>query len=58
MTIDPEYEKKIKEAKLSMRRELVKLPFEEKIRRIVEMQKFSREFKKDKSKEVFVWGLD
>ena len=30
---------------------------EEKIQRVVEMQKFSRDFKKDKDKVIYVWDL-
>ena len=53
-----EYIDKIKRAKKEIKQELINLPYEEKIRRVVEMQKFSRDFKKDKSTIVYVWDLD
>ena len=54
---EKEYIEKIKRTKLQMKKDLIELSFEEKIRRVVEMQKFSKEFKKDKSKEIYVWDL-
>lgn len=54
---EKEYIEKIKNTKLQMKKELIELSFEEKIKRVVEMQKFSKEFKKDKSKEIYVWDL-
>ncbi|MCC6445519.1 MAG: hypothetical protein IT210_18940 [Armatimonadetes bacterium] len=53
-----DYIRKIEEAKLALRRELARLPYEEKIRRIIEMQRFARDFKKDPSREVIVWDMD
>jgi len=55
---EKEYIEKIKKTKLEIKQELINLPYEEKIRRVVEMQKFSRDFKKDKSTIVYVWELD
>jgi hypothetical protein len=55
---EKEYIEKIKKTKLEIKQELINLPYEEKIRRVVEMQKFSRDFKKDKSTTVYVWDLD
>jgi len=45
------------ESKERLRDKLIKLPFEEKIRRVIEMQKLERELKKDKSKHVYVWTM-
>ncbi len=53
-----EYIKKIEESKLALRRELARLPYEEKIRRIIEMQRFAREFRKDRSEEIFAWDME
>ena len=55
---EKEYIEKIKKTKQEIRQELINLPYEEKIRRVVEMQKFSRDFKKDKNTTVYVWDLD
>jgi hypothetical protein len=55
---EKEYIEKIKKTKKEIKQELINLPYEEKIRRVVEMQKFSRDFKKDKSTIVYVWDLD
>jgi hypothetical protein len=52
---EKEYIEKIKQTKQEMKQELIQLSYEEKIRRVVEMQKFSRDFKKDKDKIVYVW---
>jgi hypothetical protein len=52
-----EYIQKIKETKQAIKDELINLSFEEKIKRVIEMQKVSKELKKDKSKEIFVWEL-
>lgn len=54
---EEEYIEKIKKTKQAMKQELIALSFEEKIKRVVEMQKFSRDFKKDKDKIVYVWDL-
>lgn len=54
---EEEYIERIKKTKQAMKRELIALSFEEKIQRVVEMQKFSRDFKKDKDKVVYVWDL-
>lgn len=43
--------------KKNIRKLLINLDFEEKIRRVVEMQKMSREFKRDKNKKIYVWNL-
>lgn len=45
------------EAKLALRRELIALPFEEKIRRVIEMQKIEKALKRNEGKEIFVWTL-
>jgi len=55
---EKEYIEKIKKTKKEIKQELINLPYEEKIRRVVEMQKFSRDFKKDKNTTVYVWDLD
>jgi len=55
---EKEYIEKIKKTKQEIKQELINLPYEEKIRRVVEMQKFSRDFKKDKNITVYVWDLD
>jgi hypothetical protein len=52
-----DYIEKIKKTKLKIKQELINLSYEEKIRRVVEMQKFSSEFKKDKDKYVYIWDL-
>lgn len=52
------YLKKVAAAKLNLRRELAALPYPEKIRRVVEMQKIAKGFRRRNSKEVFVWQLD
>ena len=36
---------------------LIALPFEEKIRRVIEMQRIERDLKRDPSKKVYVWNL-
>ena len=54
---EEEYIESIKKAKQAMKKELIALSFEEKIQRVVEMQKFSRDFKKDKDKVIYVWDL-
>lgn len=45
-------------SKEKLRDELIRLPFEEKIRRVIEMQKIERELKKDKNKHIYVWTLE
>jgi hypothetical protein len=55
---EKEYIEKIKKTKKEIKQELINLSYEEKIRRVVEMQKFSRDFKKDKNTIVYVWDLD
>jgi hypothetical protein len=54
---EKEYIERIKKTKQEIKKELIALPFEEKIRRVIEMQKFSKEIKKDKNKEIYVWEL-
>lgn len=54
---EEEYIEKIKRTKQMMKQDLIALSFEEKIRRVVEMQKFSRDFKKDKDKIIYVWDI-
>ena len=54
---EEEYIEIIKKSKQAMKKELIALSFEEKIQRVVEMQKFSRDFKKDKDKVIYVWDL-
>ena len=43
--------------KEKIRQDLRALPFEEKIKRVIEMQKIERDLKKDKNKKVYVWNL-
>jgi hypothetical protein len=45
------------EGKRALKRYLISLPFEEKIRRVIEMQKMEKLLKKDRTKEIFVWRL-
>lgn len=45
------------DAKLALRRELIALPFEEKIRRIIEMQKVMKASRREGDREVFVWKM-
>jgi hypothetical protein len=45
------------EAKLALRRELIALPFEEKIKRVIDMQKMQKALQRDGSKEIFVWKI-
>jgi hypothetical protein len=45
------------DAKRAIKRELIALPFEEKIRRVIEMQKMEKLLKGDKGREIFVWKL-
>lgn len=52
-----EYIRKIQETKQEIKKELIALSFEEKIRRVIEMQKISKELKKDKHLEIFVWEI-
>ena len=52
-----DYIAKIQKTKQEIKKELTALPFEEKIRRLIEMQKISKELKKDRNIEVFVWEI-
>jgi len=52
-----EHLQRVLDEKKAMKKELIKLPFEEKIRRVIEMQKVTREFSRDKSKKIYVWNL-
>lgn len=52
-----DYIAKIKKTKQEIKKELIALPFEEKIRRLIEMQKISKELKRDRNIEVFVWEI-
>ena len=45
------------EGKRAIKEFLISLPFEEKIRRVIEMQRMEKLLKKDKGKEIFVWKL-
>ena len=45
------------EAKMALRREMIALPFEEKIKRVIEMQRMMKALRKDGDKEVFVWKM-
>ncbi len=45
------------DAKLALRRELIALPFEEKIRRVIELQKMQKALHREGGKEVFVWNI-
>lgn len=43
--------------KLKFRREQARLPFSEKIRLVIEMQKMAKQFKRDSSRIIYVWTL-
>jgi len=43
--------------KEKLRKEMINLSFEEKILRVIEMQKIERDLKKDKTKKIYVWSL-
>lgn len=45
------------DAKRALKRELIALPFKEKIRRVIEMQKMEKLLKGDKGREIYVWKL-
>ena len=45
------------DAKMALRRELIALPFEEKIKRVIEMQRTMKALRKDGDREVFVWKI-
>jgi hypothetical protein len=45
------------DAKLALRGELIALPFEEKIRRVIELQKKQKALQPDGGKEIFVWKM-
>jgi len=45
------------DSKLALRRELIALPFEEKIRRVVEMQKMQKTLRAENKREIFVWNI-
>lgn len=51
-----EHLKKVLEGKRKLKEELIKLPFEEKVKRIVEMQKFAASL--NPSRNIYVWELD
>lgn len=44
--------------KRKIKEELIALSFEEKIKRIIEMQKIEEQLKKNKGKKIYVWNLD
>lgn len=52
-----DYLKELKKNKILLKIELSKLPFEEKIKRVVEMQKMQKEWMKEKNKPFYVWEL-
>ena len=45
------------ETKKKIQQDLINLSFEEKIKRVIEMQKFERDLKKDKERKIYVWEL-
>jgi hypothetical protein len=45
------------EAKMALRREMIALPFEEKINRVIEMQKMARSLQREGAREIIVWKL-
>lgn len=45
------------DSKLALRRELIALPFEEKIRRVIEMQKMQKTLRGDGKRDIFVWNI-
>jgi len=49
---------KVIAGKKELKKELIRLSFPEKIKRIIEMQKFSRDFAKDKTKKIYVWTME
>lgn len=49
--------KEFLEAKEKLRQERIKLPFSEKIKMVVEMQKLSQKLKKRGGRKVYVWEL-
>ena len=44
--------------KEKIRADLRALPFPEKIKRIIEMQKIARELNKDPNRKIYVWNWD
>lgn len=46
------------ETKKKIRADLRALPFPEKIKRIIEMQKLARELNKDPNRKIYVWNWD
>ncbi len=52
------YIAQIERSKISMSQDLIKLPYKEKIRRVIEMQKMSAKLKPKGSKKVHIWNLD
>lgn len=58
MIDEKEYLKEISRSKINMRKDLVALPYAEKIRRVVEMQRLVRTFHRDKSKKFYVWDIE
>jgi hypothetical protein len=45
------------DAKLALRRELIALPFEEKIQRVIELQRAQKSLQRDGDREIFVWRM-
>jgi hypothetical protein len=45
------------ETKKKIQQDLINLSFEDKIKRVIEMQKIERDLKKDKGKKVYIWEL-
>ncbi len=56
MTPD-EHLKSFLATKRALRLEAIRLPFEEKLKRVIQMQILERDLKKDKTKKVYVWSL-
>ena len=47
----------VRAKKLKFRREQACLPFSEKIRLVIEIQKMAKKFKRDSSRLIYVWTL-
>lgn len=58
MKNEQKYISNVKKAKRALKKELISLSYIEKIKRVIEMQKTSKKFKKDKSIKVYVWRIE
>ena len=48
---------KVLRVKQIVRRNLVKLPYVEKIRRVIEMQRLASKFKRDPTRHIYIWNI-